>query len=82
LECNVSDPAAEVNRYKDVVQPLPLSNFDVQSNDELRSMNIQSAEARHRGLYSCEEMNDIHIESKVDVAGDQQILSFNVTNLF
>uniref|UniRef100_A0A8C4Z849 Obscurin like cytoskeletal adaptor 1b n=1 Tax=Gadus morhua TaxID=8049 RepID=A0A8C4Z849_GADMO len=68
FQVEVQDPAAEVNRYKDVVQPLPLSNFDVQSNDELRSMNIQSAEARHRGLYSCEEMNDIHIESKVDVA--------------
>ncbi|XP_059895400.1 obscurin-like protein 1 isoform X12 [Gadus macrocephalus] len=68
FQVEVQDPAAEVNRYKDVVQPLPLSNFDVQSNDELRSMNIQSAEARHRGLYSCEAMNDIHIESKVDVA--------------
>ena len=44
-------------------------------------MNIQSAEARHTGLYSCEVMTGVLIESKVDVAGDQQIFSFKVTNL-
>ena len=81
MDCIVSEPAAEVTRYKDVVHPLPLSDFDVQSNEELRSMNVQSAEARHMGLYSCDTMTDGHIESKVDVAGDQHIFSLNVTNL-
>ncbi|KAK0147315.1 Obscurin [Merluccius polli] len=58
----------EVKRYKDEVQPLPLSDLAVQSKEELSSMNIQSAEARHMGLYSCEVMTDVLIESKVDVA--------------
>lgn len=75
LQCEVSEPAAQVYWHKDGEQLAPQSEYEIQKQDNLRALVIQSAEVRHSGLYSCEAADD-HIEFKVDVAGDLRILSF------
>ncbi|XP_026231794.1 obscurin-like protein 1 isoform X2 [Anabas testudineus] len=67
LQCEVSEPAAQVYWHKDGEQLLPESEYEIQNNEKLRALVIQSAEVRHSGVYSCEAADD-HIEFKVDVA--------------
>lgn len=80
LQCEVSEPAAQVYWYKDGEQLLPKNEFEIQTKENLRALVIKSAEVRHSGVYSCEAADD-QIEFKVDVAGDLSILSFvRITN--
>lgn len=80
LQCEVSEPTAQVYWNKDGEQLLPESEYEIQAKETLRALVIQSAEVRHSGMYSCEAADD-HIEFKVDVAGDLSILSFvRITN--
>lgn len=82
LQCEVSEPNAQVHWQKDGEKLLPKSEYEIQSKEKLRALVIQSAEVRHSGVYSCEAADD-HIEFKVDVAGDLSILSFvRITNFF
>ncbi|XP_040912802.1 obscurin-like protein 1 isoform X7 [Toxotes jaculatrix] len=67
LQCEVSEPTAQVYWHKDGEQLLPKSEYEIQSRENLRALVIQSAEFRHSGRYSCEAADD-HIEFKVDVA--------------
>ena len=81
LQCEVSEPTAQVYWHKDGGQLLPAREYEIQRDEKLRALVIKSAEVRHSGLYSCEAEND-HIEFKVDVAGDLSILSFvRITNV-
>lgn len=81
LQCEVSEPTAQVYWHKDGGQLLPTSEYKIQREEKLRALLIKSAEVRHSGLYSCEAVND-HIEFMVDVAGDLSILSFvRITNV-
>uniref|UniRef100_A0A3Q3KS82 Obscurin-like protein 1 n=1 Tax=Monopterus albus TaxID=43700 RepID=A0A3Q3KS82_MONAL len=66
LQCEVSEPAAQVFWHRDGEELLPKSEYEIQSKEKLRALVIQSAEVRHSGVYSCEAMDD-HIEFKVDV---------------
>lgn len=80
LQCEVSEPAAQVYWNKDGEQLLPESEFEIQAQEKLRALVIESAEVRHSGVYVCGAADD-HIEFKVDVAGDLSILSFvRITN--
>ncbi|XP_067371933.1 obscurin isoform X1 [Channa argus] len=67
LQCEVSEPTAQVYWHKDGEQLLPKSEYEIQKKEKLRALVIQSAEVRHSGVYSCEAADD-HIEFKVDVA--------------
>ena len=82
LQCEVSEPAAQVYWHKDGEQLLGESEYEIQTKENLRALVIESAEVRHSGVYSCEAADD-QIEFKVDVAGDLSILSFvRITNFF
>lgn len=82
LQCEVSEPTAQVYWHKDGEQLLSKSEYEIQTEEKLRGLVIKSAEVRHSGVYSCEAADD-HIEFKVDVAGDLIILSFvRITNFF
>ncbi|KAK5921290.1 hypothetical protein CgunFtcFv8_025006 [Champsocephalus gunnari] len=67
LQCEVSEPAAQVYWHKNRKQLPPKSDCDIQTKEKLRALVIASAEVRHSGVYSCEAADD-HIEFKVDVA--------------
>lgn len=82
LQCEVSEPTAQVYWHKDGEQLLPKCEYEIQTKEKLRALVIKAAEVRHSGVYSCEAADD-HIEFKVDVAGDRSILSFvRITNFF
>ncbi|XP_035860409.1 obscurin-like protein 1 isoform X8 [Sander lucioperca] len=67
LQCEVSEPTAQVYWHKDGEQLFPKSECEIQTKEKLRALVIPSAEVRHSGLYSCEAADD-RIEFKVDVA--------------
>ncbi|XP_037645160.1 obscurin-like protein 1 isoform X3 [Sebastes umbrosus] len=67
LQCEVSEPTAQVYWHKDGEQIPPKSGCEIQTKERLRALVIASAEVRHSGSYSCEAADD-HIEFKVDVA--------------
>uniref|UniRef100_A0A3Q1FD51 Obscurin-like protein 1 n=1 Tax=Acanthochromis polyacanthus TaxID=80966 RepID=A0A3Q1FD51_9TELE len=81
LQCEVSEPAAQVYWHKDGEQLLPKSEYEIQTKDKLRGLVIQSAEVRHSGLYSCEAADD-QIEFKVDVAPPVTFADVPETDLF
>ncbi|XP_034077352.1 obscurin-like protein 1 isoform X5 [Gymnodraco acuticeps] len=67
LQCEVSEPAAQVYWHKNRKQLPPKSDCEIQTKEKLRALVIASADVRHSGVYSCEAADD-HIEFKVDVA--------------
>ncbi|KAL1267529.1 hypothetical protein QQF64_032892 [Cirrhinus molitorella] len=67
LQCEISDPTAQVSWLKDGVELQQDSGLDIQSEGTMRKMIIQSAEVKHSGVYSCEAVDD-RIAFKVDVA--------------
>ncbi|RXN31409.1 obscurin 1 isoform X6 [Labeo rohita] len=67
LQCEISDPTAQVSWLKDGVELQQDSGLDIQSESTMRKMIIQSAEVKHSGVYSCEAVDD-RIAFKVDVA--------------
>ncbi|XP_049449246.1 obscurin-like protein 1 isoform X4 [Epinephelus fuscoguttatus] len=67
LQCEVSEPTAQVYWHKGGEQLLPKSEYEIETKEQLRALVIASAEVRHSGVYSCEAADD-HIEFKVDVA--------------
>ncbi len=84
LQCEISDPTAQVSWLKDGVELLQDSGLDIQSEGTMRRMIIQSAELKNSGVYSCEAVDD-RIAFKVDVAGDFESTYFlkttnNVSN--
>ncbi|KAK7938649.1 hypothetical protein WMY93_001975 [Mugilogobius chulae] len=67
LQCEVSEASALVFWHKDGCLLLPEGEYELQSTDRLRSLEIRSAQLKHRGLYSCAAA-DNSITFKVDVA--------------
>ncbi|XP_036425837.1 obscurin isoform X12 [Colossoma macropomum] len=53
LQCELSDPSAQVFWYKDGAKLLPQSGLDIQSDGTKRSLVVQKAEFFHSGVYSC-----------------------------
>uniref|UniRef100_A0A671KM82 Obscurin-like protein 1 n=1 Tax=Sinocyclocheilus anshuiensis TaxID=1608454 RepID=A0A671KM82_9TELE len=53
LQCELSDPLAQVSWYKDGVKLLPQNGLDFKSKGTERQMIVQTAEFYHSGLYSC-----------------------------
>lgn len=69
LQCELSDPVAQVSWYKDGVKLLPQSGLDFNSVGAKRELVVQSAEFYHSGVYSCKTRGDA-VHFSVDVKGD------------
>ncbi|XP_048094821.1 obscurin-like protein 1 isoform X7 [Alosa alosa] len=67
LQCELSDPTAQVSWFKDGNQVLPIACLDILSEGSFRTLIIQSAELSHSGAYTCHSEDD-RIAFKVDVA--------------
>ncbi|XP_059418392.1 obscurin-like protein 1 isoform X11 [Carassius carassius] len=66
LQCELSDPLAQVSWYKDGVKLLPQSGLDFKSKGTKRQLIVQAAEFYHSGGYSCKTRgNAVHFN--VDV---------------
>ncbi|XP_062312298.1 obscurin-like protein 1 isoform X10 [Osmerus eperlanus] len=66
LQCELSDPTAQVHWYKDGTKLLPQSGVDLRSDGLTRTLVVQSAELFHAGSYSCKTKGDA-IQFNVDV---------------
>ncbi|XP_040003810.1 obscurin-like protein 1 isoform X9 [Xiphias gladius] len=58
LQCELSDPTGKVSWYKDGTKLLPQSGVDFQSEGNLRSIVVPSAEQAHTVVYHCESKDD------------------------
>lgn len=68
LYCEVSHPSAKVSWFKDGKELQATEGLNIQSDGNMRRIVIQSAEASHSGVYTCETSEDV-IKFNVDVAG-------------
>ncbi|XP_067265421.1 obscurin isoform X12 [Chanodichthys erythropterus] len=67
LQCEVSDPDAQVCWYKDGNEVLPQDGIVTVNEEVMRTLSVQTAELRHSGTYSCQTNNDtitFHVEIK------------------
>ncbi|XP_069010915.1 obscurin isoform X2 [Embiotoca jacksoni] len=58
LQCELSDPTGQVSWYKDGTKLLSQIGVDIQSEGNLRSLVVPSAERTHTGVYRCESKDD------------------------
>ncbi|XP_044043065.1 obscurin-like protein 1a [Siniperca chuatsi] len=68
LYCEVSHPFAKVSWFKDGKELQVTDGLNIQSDGNMRRIVIQSADASHSGVYTCETSGDV-IKFNVDVAG-------------
>lgn len=68
LYCELSDPAASVNWYKNGVELQTIEGLHIQSEGTMRRIVIQSAEFSHSGVYCCDAIDDV-IRFNVEVEG-------------
>ncbi|TNN80847.1 Obscurin-like protein 1 [Liparis tanakae] len=68
LYCEVSHPFAKVAWFKDGKELQVTDGLNIQSDGNMRRIVIQSADASHSGVYSCETSGDV-IKFNVAVAG-------------
>ncbi|XP_056144843.1 obscurin-like protein 1 [Lampris incognitus] len=59
LYCELSDPAAPVNWYKNGVELQTSEGLHIQSEGTMRRIVIQSAEFSHSGVYCCDAIDDV-----------------------
>ncbi|XP_065818094.1 obscurin-like protein 1 isoform X6 [Labrus bergylta] len=59
LYCELSDPAAPVNWYKNGVELQTIEGLHIQSEGTMRRIVIQSAEFSHSGVYCCDAIDDV-----------------------
>uniref|UniRef100_A0A4W5JXR6 Obscurin like cytoskeletal adaptor 1b n=1 Tax=Hucho hucho TaxID=62062 RepID=A0A4W5JXR6_9TELE len=77
LQCEVTDPTAQVYWCKDGEKLLPQTGMDIQSNGTMRRLIVQSAEVFHSGLYNCETSDDT-LQFTVDIKGDLWLFGSNL----
>ncbi|KAI5107377.1 obscurin-like protein 1 isoform X8, partial [Silurus meridionalis] len=53
LQCELSDPSAQVVWYKDETKLLPQCGLDFQANGTRRALVVEKAHFFHSGVYSC-----------------------------
>ncbi|XP_054908728.1 obscurin isoform X1 [Poeciliopsis prolifica] len=68
LQCALSDPSGQVSWYKDGRKLLAQSGVAIQSQGNVRSLVVPSAERAHTGVYRCESKDD-DIQFSVEVKG-------------
>lgn len=69
LQCELSDPSAQVHWYKDGSKLPPQSGVDILTDGFVRILTVHAAEFFHSGLYSCKTRGDT-ITFSVNVKGD------------
>jgi len=78
LQCQVTDPAAQVTWFKDAVELFSKTGLDMKRDGSLRKLMIHSAKASDSGLYSCSLIDDV-VTFHVDVEGDFFVYIFKQT---
>lgn len=73
LQCEVSEDAAQVSWFKDVVELFCRTGLDMKRDGRLRKLIIHSAKVSDSGLYTCSLANDA-VTFHVDVEGDWLVL--------
>ncbi|XP_038136864.1 obscurin-like protein 1a [Cyprinodon tularosa] len=68
LYCEVNHPFAKVSWFKDNEELQVSNELNIQSDGNMRRIVIQSAEASHSGVYTCQTSGDV-IKFNVDVEG-------------
>lgn len=68
LYCEVSHAFAKVSWFKDGKELQVTDGLNIQSDGNMRRIVIQSADASHSGVYTCETSGDV-IKFNVDVSG-------------
>ncbi|XP_034720666.1 obscurin-like protein 1a isoform X2 [Etheostoma cragini] len=68
LYCEVSHPFAKVSWFKDGEELQVSDGLNIQSDGNMRRIVIQSADASHSGVYTCETSGDV-VKFNVEVAG-------------
>lgn len=58
LPCEVSYPTGQVSWYKDGTKLLSQNEVDLQSQGNLQSLVVPSAEQAHTGICHCESQDD------------------------
>lgn len=76
LQCEVSDPVAQVSWFKDEVELFCKTGLDMKRDGSLRKLMIHSAKVSDSGLYSCSLADDV-VTFHVDVEGDFLVFSSN-----
>ncbi|XP_027878731.1 obscurin-like protein 1 isoform X12 [Xiphophorus couchianus] len=66
LQCEVSDPAAQVSWFKDEVELFSKTGLDMKRDGTLRKLIIHSAKVSDSGLYSC-SLADEAVTFHVDI---------------
>lgn len=74
LYCEVSHPFANVSWFKDSKELQVTDGLNIQSDGNMRRIVIQSADASHSGVYTCESKGDV-ITFNVDIAGKRFLKS-------
>lgn len=70
LQCEVSDPTAQVSWFKDRgVELYCKTGLDMKRDGSMRKLIIQSAKLSDSGIYSCSLTDDV-VTFHVDVKGD------------
>lgn len=75
LQCEVSDPVAQVSWFKEDVELFCKTGLDMKRDGSLRKLIIHSAKVSDAGLYSCNLADDVET-FHVDIQGDF-MFSFN-----
>ncbi|XP_014827499.1 PREDICTED: obscurin-like isoform X10 [Poecilia mexicana] len=68
LQCELSDPSAQVYWYKDGSKLHPQTGVDVKAEGLLRKLVVHSAEVAHSGLYCCKTKGDA-VTFSVEITG-------------
>lgn len=76
LQCEVSDPVAQVSWFKDGVELFCKTGLDMKRDGSFRKLMIPSAKVTDSGLYSCSLAEDV-VTFQVDVEGDFLVCSLN-----
>ena len=82
LQCEVSDPLAQVSWFKEGVELFCKTGLDMKRDDSFRKLIIHSAKVSDSGLYSCTLTGDVvtfHVDVKGDFFPNQfELISFQV----
>lgn len=69
LQCQVSDPNAEVSWYKDGVELRETAKQEMLAEGSVRRLSFTAAQLTHAGIYRCKTTDDaaqFHLEVKGD----------------
>lgn len=70
LQCEVSDPNAEVTWYKDEIELHEADKQEMLAEGSTRQLTFQSAQLSHTGIYSCKTTDDA-VQFHLEVKGDK-----------